>query len=194
VVEVAGIEPVFHRDSYQLGYSLDTKLRPFARPVRFPCIFKRKELRLISRGVILTTQGMPQINPIFSPSLHSFCKVIIREIDSESIFSVFQRSEIVPMMSSLTWCYFNTNLHRFFSSLLSLTSTARYTLKKKAKLTKGININPSAARPSFLKIRRFLSPPHGGFGFVGIPSSLNLTISQDFQNTTCDLLAIHLKA
>jgi len=40
----------------------------------------------------------------------------------------------------------------------------RFIRRKKPRLPKA---TPSAARPSSRKIRRFLSPPHKGFGFVG---------------------------
>jgi hypothetical protein len=40
---------------------------------------------------------------------------------------------------------------------------------KKAELAKGVI--PSAARPSYLKTRRFLSPSLEGFGFIGSAST-----------------------
>jgi len=36
VVEAAGIKPVFHHDSYQLVYSLDTKLHRLHPPCPLP--------------------------------------------------------------------------------------------------------------------------------------------------------------
>ena len=57
-----------------------------------------------------------------------------------------------------------------FSWLIGSTTAAYKTSFHKNDWPNIPKVHPSAARPSLLKTRRFPSPPHGGFGFVGTAS------------------------